>query len=114
MTSPENLRSMGTVTNLSTVDADLDHAVRVADAAAAVAGVSVREVTDLADLESIVRLSSSIWGRDANPPMTLELLPDRLRRVLFIALLECRHVRERGWRRRVEEGRQDVLATEYR
>lgn len=77
MTSPENLSSMGPVTNLTRVgplDADLDHAVQAADAAALAAGVAVRELTDLGELTEVVRLYASIWGRDENPPMTLELL----------------------------------------
>jgi len=44
------------------------------DSVARAAGVSVREAADLADLEDVVRLFATIWGRDANPPMTLELL----------------------------------------
>lgn len=77
MTTPEDLSSMGTVTNLTgvgAVDADLDRAVQAADAAALAAGVSVREVADLAELAGVVALYADIWGRDANPPMTLELL----------------------------------------
>jgi len=74
MTSPENLSSMRAVTQLSSVDADLDQAVQAADAAALTAGVSVRELTDLADLTEVVRLYASIWGRAENPPMSLELL----------------------------------------
>ena len=74
MTSPENLSSMRAVTQLSSVDADLDQAVQAADAAALAAGVSVRELTDLADLTEVVRLYASIWGRAENPPMSLELL----------------------------------------
>jgi predicted GNAT superfamily acetyltransferase len=87
MTSPDNLSSMGAVTNLtptvgptvgpnvgSAVDADLDRAVQAADAAAQAAHVSVRELTELADLERVVALYARIWGRDTNPPMTLELL----------------------------------------
>ncbi|WP_231496109.1 MULTISPECIES: GNAT family N-acetyltransferase [unclassified Nocardioides] len=73
---------MGSVTNLtsvgpgvgSTVDADLDRAVQAADAAALAAGVSVREVGDLDELAAVVELYAGIWGRDGNPPMTLELL----------------------------------------
>ncbi|MCO1655652.1 GNAT family N-acetyltransferase [Pseudonocardia humida] len=59
-----------------TVDAalDLDGAVRAADAAARAAGVSVRELTDLADLDRTVELFATIWGRSANPPVTVELL----------------------------------------
>ncbi|CAI9406937.1 hypothetical protein HIDPHFAB_04684 [Nocardioides sp. T2.26MG-1] len=77
MTTPENLSSMGAVTNLTSlgpVDTDLDRAVQAADAAAQVARVAVRELTELADLERVVALYARIWGRDTNPPMTLELL----------------------------------------
>ncbi|WP_284533855.1 GNAT family N-acetyltransferase [Nocardioides sp. T2.26MG-1] len=68
---------MGAVTNLTSlgpVDTDLDRAVQAADAAAQVARVAVRELTELADLERVVALYARIWGRDTNPPMTLELL----------------------------------------
>lgn len=74
MTSPENLSSMRRVTNLASVDADLDGAVQVADAAALAAGVAVREVTDLAELHAVAELFSTIWSRDASPPLPLELL----------------------------------------
>ncbi|MCD4523961.1 GNAT family N-acetyltransferase [Nocardioides sp. cx-173] len=53
---------------------DLDLAVQAADAAALTAGVSVRDVVDLAELGEVVGLFATIWGRDANPPVTLELL----------------------------------------
>jgi predicted GNAT superfamily acetyltransferase len=49
-------------------------AVQAADAAAAAAGVNVCEVTSLVDLEAVVRLYATIWGRDPNPPVHLELL----------------------------------------
>ncbi|MDG4785071.1 GNAT family N-acetyltransferase [Micromonospora sp. WMMD1102] len=52
----------------------VDEAVASARYAAEAAGVSVREVTELRDLERVVRLLARIWGRDANPPMSLELL----------------------------------------
>jgi predicted GNAT superfamily acetyltransferase len=77
MTSPEDLSSMGDVKNLTSVggvDADLDQAVQVADAAALAAGVAVREVSDLGELAAVVALYADIWGRDATPPMSLELL----------------------------------------
>ena len=74
MTTPEDLTSMGTMTNLTSMDADLDAAVQAADAAALAAGVSVREVADLGELADVVALYAGIWGRDANPPVTLELL----------------------------------------
>lgn len=74
MTSPENLSSMSPVTNLTSVDTDLDQAVQAADAAALAAGVAVRELTDLADLAEVVGLYATIWGRTENPPVSLELL----------------------------------------
>jgi predicted GNAT superfamily acetyltransferase len=75
MTRPENLTCTGdAATHLTTVDTGLDQAVQAADAAAMAAGVTVREITAIADLESVVRLYTSIWGRDGNPPVTLELL----------------------------------------
>jgi predicted GNAT superfamily acetyltransferase len=52
----------------------LDHAVRAAEAAARTAGVSVRELTDIAELTGVVSLFATIWGRAANPPVTIELL----------------------------------------
>ena len=74
MTSSENLSSMDPMTTLAAVDSDLERAVEAADAAARAAGVSVREATHLSELEAVVALFVTIWGRDANPPMTLELL----------------------------------------
>ncbi len=76
MTGPEKVRTMGAVTNLTTLrsDVDVDEAVQIADAAALAARVSVRELTDLAELDEVVRLYATIWGRDANPPITIELL----------------------------------------
>jgi predicted GNAT superfamily acetyltransferase len=56
------------------LDVAVDDAVAHARAAAAAAGVGVRALTDLGDLEQAVRLFAQIWGRDANPPMSLELL----------------------------------------
>ncbi|MFY1690284.1 GNAT family N-acetyltransferase [Plantactinospora sp. WMMB782] len=52
----------------------VEEAVASARHAAEAAGVGVREVTELRDLERVVRLLARIWGRDANPPMSLELL----------------------------------------
>jgi predicted GNAT superfamily acetyltransferase len=78
MTSPENLSSMRAVTNLASVgpavDTELDQAVQAADAAALASGVSVREVTDLADLDAVAALFAEIWGRPESPPLPLELL----------------------------------------
>jgi predicted GNAT superfamily acetyltransferase len=76
MTQPDELSSMEVVTDVTTTDVapELDRAVQAADAAARSAGVSVRELADLAELERVVDLFSSIWGRTANPPVTIELL----------------------------------------
>jgi predicted GNAT superfamily acetyltransferase len=78
MTPPGELSRVDLVTDASAmrhaVAPDLDRAVQAADAAALAAGVSVRELTHLAELEDGVDLFSTIWGRAANPPVTLELL----------------------------------------
>jgi predicted GNAT superfamily acetyltransferase len=50
-------------------------AVRAADAAAAAAGVSIREIGGLAELEAVYRLYDSIWRPDPkDPPVTTTLL----------------------------------------
>lgn len=74
MTQRPDLSSMETVSHLTALDPLLDHAVQAADAAALASGVEIRELTDLADLGAAVRLYAGIWGRDANPPITVELL----------------------------------------
>ncbi|GAA4369643.1 hypothetical protein GCM10023146_16710 [Nocardioides caricicola] len=76
MTGREIRTSMGVVSNLTStrLDGDLDRAVQAADAAALAAGVSVREVTDLAELNAVVHLYATIWGRGGNPPVSIELL----------------------------------------
>ena len=56
------------------VDPVLRQAVRAAEAAARAAGVSVRELTGIDELNRAVGLLAAIWGRSANPPMTVELL----------------------------------------
>jgi predicted GNAT superfamily acetyltransferase len=61
-------------TRLTLVGTEADQAAQVADTAALAAAVTVRELTDLLELQDVVRLFSAIWGRDANPPMTVELL----------------------------------------
>ena len=52
----------------------LEHAARAAEAAARAAGVSVRDLTDIAELTGVVDLFATIWGRSSNPPVTVELL----------------------------------------
>ena len=77
MTAPEELSSMGVVMNGATelrTATDVDRAVQAADAAARAAGVTVRDLTELADLEQVVELFNGIWGRSDNPPAPLELL----------------------------------------
>jgi predicted GNAT superfamily acetyltransferase len=51
-----------------------DEAVQAADAAALAAGVTVREIVDLDDLDAVERLYDQIWRPDKNPPITTELL----------------------------------------
>lgn len=53
---------------------DLTQAARACDDAARRAGVTVRTLTDLADLARVVDLFAGVWGRPANPPVSLELL----------------------------------------
>ncbi|WNV85747.1 GNAT family N-acetyltransferase [Umezawaea sp. Da 62-37] len=53
---------------------ELDHAVLAAAAAARAAGVSVRDLAHLDELNQVVGLFATIWGRAANPPVTIELL----------------------------------------
>jgi predicted GNAT superfamily acetyltransferase len=74
MTQRPDLTSMEAVSHPTALDPVLDRAVQAADAAALAAGVEIRELTDLADLDAAVRLYATIWGRDANPPVTVELL----------------------------------------
>lgn len=76
MTNPDEHRSINVVTDISEATArpGLDHAVHAASTAARTAGVSVRELADLAELNQVVDLFATIWGRSANPPVTIELL----------------------------------------
>jgi predicted GNAT superfamily acetyltransferase len=74
MTTPDDLSSMGLVTEMTAVAPDLDRAVQAADAAALAARVSVRELTELEQMDEAVRLLSTIWGRTESPPVTIELL----------------------------------------
>ena len=91
MTRPEPRTSMEPVTDLDHArralaagrvdgiggglsDGIADGAVLAADAAARAAGIHIREVSALAELDAIVRLYDRIWNRDKNPPLTTELL----------------------------------------
>jgi predicted GNAT superfamily acetyltransferase len=58
----------------ASTDRVTDDAVLAADAAARAAGVRIREITALEDLEEVVRLYDRIWRRDVAPPITVELL----------------------------------------
>ncbi|MET9315699.1 GNAT family N-acetyltransferase [Kribbella sp. NPDC003505] len=51
-----------------------DRATAAAEAAALSAGVVVREIWDLTELEGVVRLYGAIWGNGTNPQVTVELL----------------------------------------
>lgn len=74
MTLPRKATSMGAMRTSSAVATDLDAAVQGADAAARAAGVVVRTLEELPDLEQAVALFADIWRREASPPLTLELL----------------------------------------
>lgn len=67
-------RPTGAVAVTTAGSADADSASRAADAAAAASGVTVREIGHLGEMTEVVRLYASIWGRETNPPVTLELL----------------------------------------
>jgi predicted GNAT superfamily acetyltransferase len=60
----------------SLLDGDpvVEQAVQASEVAARAAGVEVRDVTALVDLEAVVELYATIWGRDASPAVPLELL----------------------------------------
>jgi predicted GNAT superfamily acetyltransferase len=58
----------------ATADPVADAAGRAAEAAARASGVVVRELADIRQLTEVVGLLATIWGRPANPPMTIELL----------------------------------------
>ncbi|MEV6628402.1 GNAT family N-acetyltransferase [Amycolatopsis sp. NPDC051106] len=58
----------------ATADPVADGAGRAAADAARVSGVVVRELTEIRELTEVVGLLAAIWGRPANPPMTIELL----------------------------------------
>lgn len=49
-------------------------AAEAAQAAARAARVLVRDVVELDGLNDVMELFAAIWGRDANPPVTIELL----------------------------------------
>ena len=70
MTGIEQLKP----TDLSGFDGDLHASVRVANAAAVAAGVTVRRGTELSELTAMVRLFEEIWRPDASSPMSTELL----------------------------------------
>ena len=56
------------------LDPLVEQASRSSDSAAREAGVVVRELSALEDLAAVVRLYATIWGRDTNPPVPLELM----------------------------------------
>jgi predicted GNAT superfamily acetyltransferase len=63
-----------TDTGVTGADPVLEGAVQAADVAARAAGVSVRELTAIADLNGVVDLLGAIWRRTESPPVTVELL----------------------------------------
>ena len=65
---------MDPLTRLTLVGTEADEAMQAADAAALAAGVTMREAEALSEFEDVVRLFATIWGRGANPPVTVELL----------------------------------------
>lgn len=79
MTNTEPAASTDPVTDLhrpgSGGQPPVDAAVAAADAAALAAGVRIRELAELAELEKVYLLYDGIWRPDPkNPPITTELL----------------------------------------
>ena len=79
MTQPHPVARIDSVTDLAAAPAALDTAadmaVQAADAAARSAGVRVREMSTLADLDAVFRLYIEIWRPDPkDPPVTTDLL----------------------------------------
>lgn len=79
MTGTGGWASMEPVTDLHRTTAGapggVDVAVRAADAAARAAGVQVREISLLGELDAVYRLYADIWRPEPkNPPVTSELL----------------------------------------
>ncbi|NYJ74900.1 GNAT family N-acetyltransferase [Allobranchiibius huperziae] len=56
------------------VEVGLGAATRAADEAARRAGVVIRELSEVADLQDIVALYDSVWQRESGPLLTAELL----------------------------------------
>lgn len=74
MTLPHDVTTLGPTKSSGAGAAELDAAVQAADAAARAAGVVVRTLDELADLEQAVVLFAHIWKRAGSPPLTVELL----------------------------------------
>ena len=79
MTVPDEVASRERVTGpggpLTGTDPGTGAAVEAAGRAERAAGVRIREITELGDLEAVYRLYDAIWRPDpANPPVTTELL----------------------------------------
>jgi predicted GNAT superfamily acetyltransferase len=78
MTDANDIASMDRVTDLHRAPRGADPrdaAVQAADAAAAAAGVRIRQIAELDGLRAVHRLYDEIWRPDPNnPPVTTELL----------------------------------------
>jgi predicted GNAT superfamily acetyltransferase len=78
MTDASDIASMNRVTDLHRAPQGADPrdaAVQAADAAAAAAGVRIRQIAELDGLRAVHRLYDEIWRPDPNnPPVTTELL----------------------------------------
>lgn len=75
MTTADRLSGFGAATDLRGGSAVYEPAVRAAEEAAATAGVRVRELRELDELDAVYRLYDGIWRPDPrNPPVTSELL----------------------------------------
>jgi predicted GNAT superfamily acetyltransferase len=74
MTALPDRSTMNDVTLSSLVSRCVDTAVELADGSARDAGVSIREIAEIAELETVVDLYDGIWRRESGPLLTAELM----------------------------------------
>lgn len=65
---------MNDVTSSSSVSRRADTAAELADSSARDAGVTIREIVEVAELDRVVDLYDGIWRRESGPILTTELM----------------------------------------
>ncbi len=74
MTTLPDKTTMSAVTSSALMTGYVDTAVALADGSARDAGVRIREVADIVELEAVADLFDSIWRRQSGPLLTAELM----------------------------------------